>query len=181
MARARVEPALNSNAPRISVQQGFEEQFDACRSDGWTRADYDDCAWPRATVLCAALDGPHQNLEPRGIPFLTQEMMVPQRYLGAERVRSLPHRFTIYAKPYLAPGDLSSNFMLFHAYLATQIWSPRACEVRFVFPHKQPGALKVNGQLAQGTRPQTRRPIGRVWSAKSAWRSRHYAPVGTTF
>ncbi len=151
--RARVEPARVSNVPRISVQQGFEEQFDARQSDDWTGADYDDSVWPRATILRGALDGPHQNLEPRGIPFLTQQTVSPQRYLGVERVSSLPHRFTVYAKPYLAPADLSSNFMLFHAYLATQIWSPRACEVRFVFPHKQPGALKVNGQLAATDAP----------------------------
>ena len=155
---AAPDAALQSNVPRISVQQGFEEQFDARQDDSWTRPDYDDSVWPRALELRGALDGPHQNLEPRGIPFLTQETVTPQRFGAAERVRSLAHRFTIYAKPYLAPDDLSSNFMIFHAHLATQVWAPHACDVRFVFPHKKPGALKVNGELAATDAPNAATP-----------------------
>ncbi len=151
--RARPDFAMQSAAPRISVQQGFEEQFDARESDDWTLLDYDDSAWKPAAMLRGALDGPHQNLEARGIPALTSEAILPSRVVSIDKVRSLPHRFTIYAKPYLAPGDLSSNFVLYHAYLATQIHAPHECEVAFVSPHKHPGAIKINGEPARNDAP----------------------------
>ncbi len=152
--RARPETAMQSEVPRISVQEAFEEQFDARQSEDWTQPHFDDSDWKPAAILRAALDGPHQNLEARGIPFLTLEPVLPQRIVSMDTVRSLPHRFTIYAKPYLAPADFSSNFVQFHAFLATQIHAPRDCDVTFVLPHKNPGAVKINGQGAQNEAPQ---------------------------
>jgi hypothetical protein len=148
---ASPEVALRSDVPRISIQEAFEEQYDARLADEWTLTSYDDTNWQSAAILREALEGPHQNLEPRGIPFLTTEAVLPQRLVDVERVSSLPHRFTIYAKPYLTPDDFTSNFMMFHAYLATQVWSPKACNITFVLPHKQPGPILVNGELAQSS------------------------------
>lgn len=135
-------PLYTSAAPRISVQQAYEEQYDA-RLDAFNPSD-----WSPAVVLRPAEDGIHKNLQPRGIPFLTLEPVLPQRVVSVETVKSVPHRFTIYPKPYLIPGDLTSNGGQVHAYLATQVWAPSACEVRFLIPHKSPGEIKANGLLA---------------------------------
>jgi alpha-L-rhamnosidase len=143
--RATPDPSFVSAVPRLSVQEAFEEQYDAREADDWIGPDYDDSDWPTATLLRGALDGPHQNLEPRGIPFLTLEALLPQRIVSKEAVRSLPYRFTLHAKQYLAAGDFNSNLLAAHFYLATQIWAPEACEVSFVLPHKDPGSIKVNG------------------------------------
>jgi len=147
--RASPDPAFVNAAPRISVQQGFEEQYDGRLDDGWRLPGYDDRAWAPAVPLRPADDGWHRDLQPRGIPFLTLEPVLPQRVVSVEVVRSLPYRHTIYARPYLAPQDLSSNHVACHAYLVTQIWSPAETTIKFVLPHKRPGPLKVNGQLVE--------------------------------
>lgn len=139
-------PAWPAVTPRISCQEPFEEHFDARLDDGWLLPGYDASGWTAAELLRPALDGIHNNLQPRGIPFLTQEPVLPQRLVAVESVRSLPHRFTLAAKPYLLPEDIDSNFCFYHAYLATQIWSAEEADVRFVIPHFGPGELKVNGE-----------------------------------
>ena len=157
---ASSDPAFTSVAPRLSVQQGFEEQYDA-RADyahadypltehDWRQLAYDDVTWGEAAILRSADDGWHRDLKPRGIPFLTLEPVLPQRLVSVEVVRSLPYRFTVYVKPYLAPQDRSSNMLACHAYLATRVWSPEEATIQFILPHKQPGPLKVNGQQVEG-------------------------------
>jgi hypothetical protein len=145
--RTSPDPALTTAAPRIGVQEAFEEQFDARAHDGWQSSAYDDAAWAAATMLRPAADGMHDDMQPRGIPFLTLEPMLPQRLVSIDAVQSIPHRFTIYAKPYLLPDDRSSNYSRIHGFLATQIWSPRATDVRFVAPHKAARAIQVNRRL----------------------------------
>jgi hypothetical protein len=153
---ATADPSYVSATPRISVQQGFEEQFDARRADAWTQLSYDDCPWPAAVDLRPAYDRWHRELAPRDLPFLTVEPVLPQRVVSVEAVRSIPHRFTIYAKPYIAPNDLSSNFVFAHYYLATQVWSPAEVEVTFPIPHKHAGPMKLNGQPVEGNRARLR-------------------------
>ncbi len=148
--RATPDPAQASNVPRISVQEAFEEQYDARQADDWTGLRYDDAEWPAAIALRPADDGFHGDLRPRGIPFLTLEPVLPQRLVSAETVRSVRYRHTIYVKPYLAPDDFTANANAAHAYLATQIWSPAEVEVRLLAPHKVPWGFdfrlfKVNG------------------------------------
>ena len=150
--RAIAAPGFVSATPRISVQEAFEEQFDARRAEPWTQLDYDDRPWPYAVDLRGPYAGPHRDLAPRDIPFLTQEPVLPKRLVGAEAVRSLPYRFTLYAKPYVAPWDFSANFVFAHYYLATQVWSRRNARVAFHIPHKHPGPLKVNGKPVEGGR-----------------------------
>ena len=149
--RASPDPALVSAVPRISVQEGFEEAFDARLGDGWESPDYSDEAWPSATVLRPAADGVHRDLSPRSIPSLTREPVLPRRVVSAETVESTAYRFTVYGKPYLLPEDFTSNMVYCHAYLATRIWAPAAVEVRLLLPHKAPGPIKVNGvRVEQG-------------------------------
>ncbi len=154
--RVSIDPAMKSIAPRISVQQAYEEQFDARAADGWVEPCYDDSPWKSAVALRPADDGIHQDMQHRGIPFLTLEPILPQRVVSVETVQSVPHRFTIYPKPYLTPGDLSSNGGQVHAYLATQVWAESACEVKFLLPHKTPGEIKVNGLKAEGAKAALR-------------------------
>lgn len=143
--RATPEAAFVAAAPRISVQEGLEEQFDAGKSDGWTTRGYDDGDWPAAALLRPADDGNHRDLAPRQIPMLTLEPVLPQRVIGVEVVQSIPYRFTIYAKPYLVPDDRSSNFVASHSYAVTQVFAPEDCDVTVILPHKRPAGVKING------------------------------------
>ena len=154
--RSSPDPAFVSAVPRISCQQAYEEQYDARLADDWTAPDYDDSSWPAATARPLA-DGWHQDLAPRGIPFLTMEPVLPQRVVGAEAVRSLPYIFDVYAKPYLAPGDLSSNHCFAHAYLVTQIWSPKVARIELgIPPRKNVAGVKLNGRTLSGAAARLR-------------------------
>jgi alpha-L-rhamnosidase len=132
-----------SATPRISVQEGFEEQYDGRHDDGWTGTGYDDRRWPRAVAVAP----PHGRLEPRGIPFLTREPVLPQRVLRAERVRPASHTWNLALKPYFAPHDTTSNFCLPKGFVFTQVWSKSAQTVEFVRPHHHACRFKVNGRL----------------------------------
>lgn len=146
--RALPDKANTSITPRISIQEAFEEQFDARLDDGWTSLDYDDSSWPFAKVLRPALDGVHENLAPRDIPYLTLEPVAPKRLVKSDTVRSIPHIFTIHFREYLLPGERSSNMMACHAYAATQVWSPAELDMHAVW--YSAGPFKVNGELVEG-------------------------------
>jgi hypothetical protein len=140
-----------SGVPRISVQQAFEEQYDAQVDEDWTATAFHDREWKPALVIRPAADGFHAALAPRVIPFLTAEPVSPRRIVACEAVRSLPYRVTIYVKPYLAPDDFSSNGLVAHAYLASQVWSETPCTITLNVPHKQPVAAKINGVAVDGS------------------------------
>lgn len=145
--KASPDPAFAAIAPRISCQEAFEEQYDGRCFDGWTGLGYDDSAWSAASEARPAADGFHGNYEPRGIPFLTLEPVLPKRVVSAEAVRSVPYIFTINAKPYIAPADFTSNMVTGYAYLVTQIWSPSDAEINFAITR---GPVKVNGVQVEG-------------------------------
>ncbi|MBI5832200.1 MAG: family 78 glycoside hydrolase catalytic domain [Armatimonadetes bacterium] len=149
--RASPDPARATSVPRISCQLGYEEQFDARCDEPWTTLGYDDSHWPLASAAPEA-DDFHRNLEPRGIPMLTDEPILPQRVISAEVVRSQPVRFTVNAKPYLFPEDNQANMLQAHGYLVTQIWSPESAEVRVHSVHKWPADYALGGAPLPGGR-----------------------------
>ncbi|MHB9037811.1 MAG: family 78 glycoside hydrolase catalytic domain [Armatimonadota bacterium] len=137
-------------APRISQQQGFEEQYDARLDDGWIGCGYDDREWRAAAEVRPAPDGIHNNMEPRDIPFLTLEPVAPKRVVAKDIVRPMPHRFTVNIQSHLASGDTSCNMVFRHAYLATRIWAPGDVGISFLNPNEHPLSYKVNGHLVEG-------------------------------
>lgn len=147
--RCSREPARVANTPRVSCQLGHEEQYDARLAEDWLAADFDDGGWHTAVRAPAATDF-HRQLEPRGIPFLTEEPVLPQRVVSVEVVRAARRRWTVYAKPYLFPQDHSANMLMAHAYLATQVWSPVEATVRVHSVHKWPADHRVNGAPTPG-------------------------------
>ena len=144
-----LSPAHLSKVPGISIQQPFEEQYDARREDGWTGGGYADAAWAAALPV----EPPHPVLEPRGIPLLTSEPVFPQRILRAECVRSPQAVWSLHLKPYYAPEDRTSNLSFLKGFVGTQVWSESGQTVEFVRPHYHDGAFKVNGQTMPGLLP----------------------------
>lgn len=154
--RALPDRTFVSAVPRISVQEQFEEQFDARLDDGWTSCDYDDSSWPPAVELRGADDGIHRDMAPRGIPYLTLEPVLPQRVVSAETVRSIQHVFTINYKPYLAPDDKTENLIIVHAYLVTQIWASDDTTVSAPWRHNI-GGKGISGVTAdQRAKPRVK-------------------------
>lgn len=145
--RWSVEPSIEQVVPRISVQLPFEEQVDARLADDWTKPAYDDRGWRSAKPVGPAEAPPRGQLEPRDIPFLTLEPTSPVRIVSVDQVEPVnpDHVWTIAMKPYLAPGDLTSNKPFYHAYLHTQIYAPHPVSGRIIWPHLAPLLCKVNG------------------------------------
>lgn len=139
-------PAYTSDVPRISVQEAFEEQFDARMSDEWIKLGYDDSQWQPSLELRPAADGIHNNLEPKNIANLTLEPVLPKRIVSVESVKSIPYIFTMYLKPYLTPDDISSNQLLCHAYAAVKIQAPHPAKAGIIYVHKGFSGVKLNGK-----------------------------------
>ncbi len=154
--RTRVSGSCLSRTPRISAQQAYEEQFDAREEDEWMSVDYDDRSWSRARKVPPV----YSNLEPRGIPFLTREEVLPVRLVESETIRPVENCWTLNLKPYLAPGDRSANFCYFKSYLFTRIWSSRKQKAGFLRPHHHSAPILVNGvtvpKLPSGSAVRTR-------------------------
>ncbi|MFL5758401.1 MAG: family 78 glycoside hydrolase catalytic domain [Thermomicrobiales bacterium] len=86
--RTIAHPGYDSRAPRISVQQGFAERFDAraCGGD-WREAAFDDSSWPEATELGPVGIALWTEVVPRDIPPLTEERVQPTRVASLHRIK----------------------------------------------------------------------------------------------
>lgn len=140
--KSSLSPAFDWKTPRISVQLGFEEQFDARREDEWKTAGYEDASWSNAVRV----KPPHSDLEPRGIPFLTREEVLPVRIVACERVKPATQTWTLPLRSYYLTNDLSSNFSFVKAFLASYVWAARAEQVELIRPHRHSHPFQVNGR-----------------------------------
>ena len=150
--RCRIAGAYSDHAPRISVQLGFEEQFDARKDDGWLQSDYKEVGWTAARSVAA----PHPALEPRGIPHLAVEPVTPCRLMRAERVKPAAQTWTLDLRSFLFPSDTSCKVHFVRGHLFTQIWSGKSQDISFVRPHYHQGEFKVNEKTVpalEGTAP----------------------------
>ncbi|MCK9222282.1 MAG: glycoside hydrolase family 78 protein [Limnochordia bacterium] len=148
--KVSIDPAFRANTPRISCQQPFEEQYDARQDDGWRSPHYDDTSWKQADQTRALENS--VVLEPRDIPFLTLNSVVPKRIVKAEAVSSVQHVWTIFPKPYVVPHDYTSNHLLCHAYVFTQVWAMDNTEAEFLRPNYESDIYKINGEVVRGER-----------------------------
>lgn len=123
--------------PRISVQQAWEEQYDARKTltdsagRDWRLPAFDDAAWLPAAAVRPAGQPPHAHFELRDIPFLTRDPVMPTRVVAVEAVRTCPVYWNFYLTPVFAPENLTSNPSSARLFLATRIHSPVAQSVRF--------------------------------------------------
>jgi hypothetical protein len=138
--------------PRISVQQGWEEQFDARVAPGaaevWTKPEADDSNWEGARELRAAGAPPHEAFELRDIPFLTREVVEPAAVLATEVVRTAPYQFFLNPREFINPVDESANHVRARVLLATFIYSKRPQKIQVHPPHERPTVpWRLNGKL----------------------------------
>lgn len=142
--------AFNPLAPRISVQLGFEEQFDGRREIlGWDGLNLDDSGWKQAVELGRVGTAPWTNLLPNTIPFLTEDPTPPVAVKAVELARIRPGmvwnldlrdklntvRTGLRSAP---PGERGSI-------LFTEITAPRDCHIRVhLFPNYEPMIFRVN-------------------------------------
>jgi hypothetical protein len=140
-------------APRISCQQGWEEQFDARVAPGapevWTGLDYADRAWDAAMVVAQAGEGAHRRFERRAVPLLTREIVEPRSVRAVELVDRADAVWTLNPRDFLNAADRSANHLRGRMLLVTHVHSPTAQRAEFHPPHVRPeaqGAWKLNGK-----------------------------------
>ncbi|GCE19835.1 family 78 glycoside hydrolase catalytic domain [Dictyobacter kobayashii] len=127
------DPVFERHAPRISIQQGFEEQYDARQEDGWHLPGYQEDGWQAATIVGPVGTAPWQELIPRSIPFLTRDVVLPSKVLAAEIAQLRPgYRWSFDLRHRVRDltqgvrGDaLGTRGLAF----ATEIVAERACRV----------------------------------------------------
>ncbi len=80
--RALIAQAWERDTPRRNADLGFTEYFDATREPvGWLDPDFDDSAWPHATLA----PGDDRRLFPRLVPLLREWSEQPVALAGAWR------------------------------------------------------------------------------------------------
>ncbi|MDZ7290842.1 MAG: glycoside hydrolase family 78 protein [candidate division KSB1 bacterium] len=140
--RVMPEPAFLRPTPRISIQMGFEEQYDARLTEaGWKDLHFDDRNWKNASIVA----DPVQNLRPRDISFLTARPLPPVRVLNIEAVRPVQQVWSMNLRPYFNPEDNSAHFLRTHAFLFTQIHVPDTTTATFTRIHARDSRVKLNG------------------------------------
>lgn len=134
--------------PRISCQQGWEEQFDARAQPGsdWIGVGYDDSPWKAANPTRPAGTAPHEVFEIRDIPFLTREPIYPVRLLRTDIVRTASYTWSLNPRPLLNATDLSANYLVGRMFLVTYVYSEHPQMFAFHMPHGTPGEWKLNGE-----------------------------------
>ncbi len=148
--RTTICEAFNPLAPRISVQLGFEEQYDARREiPDWDSLELNDSRWGAAVELGAVGSAPWTNLLPSTIPFLTEDPTAPVAIKALELARTRSGmiwnldlrnelntvRTGLRSAP---PGERGSI-------LFTEIIAPQACNIRLhFFPNYESIVIRVN-------------------------------------
>ena len=145
--RCRVHEGFHRVVPRISVQQGWEEQSDARQAPGsdWTTV-LEDLDWPPAIVRASAGAGSHSRFEPRDIPQLTQERVSPRCLLRADVVRTAPYVWSLNLRFLLNAEDVSANLLIGNMLFATHVHSDREQPIAFHAPHGPEHQWKLNGE-----------------------------------
>ncbi len=133
--------------PRISNQQGWEEQFDARTAHGlhnWKRVDYDDSEWNPADVRGRGGEPPHTRFERREIPFLTRDPVSPDRVVDIEHVQSADYTWHLAPRRLLNPSDRTANRICGKMLLLSHIYSPSTQQIRIQGLGE--GQWKLNGR-----------------------------------
>ncbi|MDF2834684.1 MAG: alpha-L-rhamnosidase [Paenibacillus sp.] len=151
---------------RMSCQQGFAERIDAAvYDDNWKDAAYDDGDWAKSTVLGEVGMEPWIRLQPRDIPYLTEDPVSPLSVLSLNRVK--PYKLTAFIDNYawMKPkGEENADQLCYAGAFATKLTLREEAEVRIALDASGFGiGDDVSGMIRVGDRVLT-----------EAW---HEAPV----
>lgn len=138
----RPSDAWERRLPRMSIQLGFAETFDARKDfDGWTSTDFDDSPWEHAVVLGPPGMEPWPRLVPRDIPAMTETPFQPARVIdtGCVGVPATGHYVDLHRVIWCAAHGV--------AYLGTFIWSPEECVLEIRAGSQEAVKLWFNGVL----------------------------------
>jgi alpha-L-rhamnosidase len=143
---------------RMSCQQAFAERIDARQYDAnWSGNDYDDRAWASADVIGEVGMAPWTSPQPRDIPFLTEEPVLPVSVLSLNRVQ--PYRLTAFIDNYVLmkpQGEENANALCYAGAFATTLRLQEEAEVRimlnvggFDIGNEVRGILRIGNEILE--------------------------------
>lgn len=147
------EEAMRAQTPRISLQQGYEEQYDARHAEpDWLTTVYNAHHWSMARIIGPVGSAPWTDLQERSIPFLSCDDVAPVRVLAAELARPRAgYRWTFDLRHYfdLARDGIRANppEISGHAF-ATEIIAEHPCTITI----SSPGDYEANVCVLRGQR-----------------------------
>jgi len=134
--------AWATGQPRMSIQLGFNEIFDARKeAAGWKTADFEDAAWPAAVEIGPAGMEPWPHLVARDIPPMLEEGMTAKKVLEVAQVDPAAGAQHV---------DLLAQMPVKEwavAYLTTTLISPDRREVDLRFGSDDALKVWLNGKL----------------------------------
>ncbi len=140
--RCAKELAYATNVPKISCQQQYEEQYDA-------RKELSSSDWRPAIGLRPAEDGIHRDLKPRPVPYFSDDLLRPVRYLGA--FKALKNEYIAFDIGFLLPKERFGNTpYLLDAGFCAIVDCDKEAEATVLYRELWNG-LTVNGKAAGGT------------------------------
>lgn len=139
--RALRSEAWSGGRPRMSIQLGFNEVYDARKAPvDWTEPTFVDQSWPQAQEIGAAGMEPWPNLVPRDIPAMLETPLRAAKVL--ETVELEP----VTGAQYVDLLALMERKEWAVAYLSTVLTSPEAQEVTLKFGSDDALKVWLNGQ-----------------------------------
>jgi len=143
----KVQPseAWERSLPRMSMQQGFPEIYDARRApEGWTLVDFDDTQWQRPVLLGLPPMEPWPVMVARDIPAMQETPVFAERVLDVGQVGKAVRGYYVDLLKVMWSTDSSV------AYVATHVWSPRDAEFEIHAGSDDAIKLWVNDALVIG-------------------------------
>jgi alpha-L-rhamnosidase len=139
--RTRRSTAWAGGRPRMSIQLGFNEVYDAREAPvGWTEAEFQDAGWEAAVELGPAGMEPWPNLVARDIPKMLERPYPALKVLQAVEVEPEPATQFVDLLPLMEPKEWGA------AYLAATVTSPAEREVELRFGSDDALKVWVNGR-----------------------------------
>ena len=140
--RVHPAPAWERKLPRMSIQLGFPELFDARQEiEGWTDPSFDDTHWDTAIVLGPAGMDPWPQFAPRSIPAMRETPLRADRLIESGEVGAAK------TGHYVDIQRLIWNASHGVGYLATHVWSPDESEFEIHAGSQEAIRLWVNGEM----------------------------------
>ncbi len=151
--RVRQNLGYEPNTPRIFLQQGYVEQFDARKEPmGWTEVDFDDTNWERAYLIGPPGYPPWTRLQPRNIPFHTIEPRYPVRAYNAQLTHCNFDVWGIDLRSFIFPEKLDISFERISIIIATTVSVNKEADAIFYLSPLSPGLattakIRINGKI----------------------------------
>ena len=159
--KTATHPAYNPRVPRQALGEAFTEQYDACfEMDNWTALDFNDSSWLPAKVLGPVGTEPWVDMQPRSIPYLTEQPVYPVRVFDACAVEPPKHSYALDLYDLFQQPEGTKPFKI----LVAEIVSDRAADVTLVRMNATYnldvfGEMRINGSNVTFEADRTTFPV----------------------